>query len=196
MTQFHDMKYFILPIILLSCFSIETTAQNQDEVMNSMYRYHPKEIIKELGIDTVFIHTNVNDTNFIYSIITYDSLGRETKFIDVEYGFEYWMNYYPTRLLKTTRLIDNGTGPVDSLIYNKKGKVKQSFYGTNGKYTINTYRYKKGRLVKDINSSYMYIFTYKKGKRMTNETYSKNGKALQSKKTYEYNKEGNLYKII
>lgn len=197
MIQFQDMKYFIFPIILLSCFSLKTNAQEQDEVMYSMYRYHPKKIVKELGIDSVFIHTTKDDTTFLYTIITYDTLGRETKYIDVESGFEYRMDYYSSGLLKSTRIIDydHGAGPVDSFEYNKKEQLIHSYDGMNGDYNEWSYKYKKGNLVESNGSGFKYKYTYKNGKRRTNDFYYNNGKVLKSQKKYEYNKEGNLYKI-
>ena len=192
------MKKHILSILVLLFCSLSILAQNQDEVMYSMYRYHPIKIIKELGVDSVYIRTFKEDTSFLSSIITYDTLGRETKFIDVEYGFEYRMDYYPTGLLKTSRIIDydHGAGPVDSFVYNKKGKMTQSFNGINGEYTFRTYKYKKGKLIEENGDGFKYKYTYKKGRRITNEIHSKKGKALKSYKSYEYNKAGNLYKIF
>jgi len=166
--QFQDIKYFIFPIIPLSSFSLKTAAQEQDEVMFTMYGYRPKEIIKKLGIDSVFIHTT-----FLYTITTYDTLGRETKFIDVESGFEYRMDYYVSGLLKSSRIMDNNyeEGPVGSFVYNKKGNLIRSFNGINGEYTTRAYKYKKGLLMEENGDGFKYKYTYKNGKKRTINFY-------------------------
>jgi len=191
------MKNTLLLLLVLSSCSFRLHAQEQDEVMYSMYRYHPIETIRKLGVDSVFIHTFKEDTNYLSGIITYDTLGRETKYMDVEGGYEYQMGYYPSGLLKSSRIIDYnyGNGPVDSFAYNKKGCLTHSFNGMNGDYTIRNYKYRRGRLMEESGDRFKYKYLYKKGKRISNDFYADNGKVVQSQKLYEYDKNGNLYKI-
>ena len=198
MIQIHDMKYFIFPLILLSCFSLKTTAQEQDEVINSMYRYHPKNTIQELGIDSVFIHTFKEDTTYLYGIIIYDSLGREIKYVDGDGGYEYRMDYYPSGLLKSSRIInyDYGNGPVDSFSYDNEGNITKSFHGMNYEYDYYTYKYKDGNLIEEKSERFQYKYFYKSGKRVGVEFYINNGPKLKSKLGYNFDKAGNLHQII
>lgn len=185
----------VFPLLITSC---EAFSQEQDAVMYSMYRYHPKEAILNMKVDSVFIQTVKEDTTFLYGIIVYDTLGRESKYIDVESGFEYRMDYYPTGLLKSSRIIDydHGLGPVDSFVYNKRGALIRSYNGMNQDYDITKYKYKKGKLINEIGESYSTKYTYKNGRRVLNTFYANKNKVIQSQKIYEYNEDGNLNKIF
>lgn len=199
MLQILDMKKTGLFLFLMALNISLILGQEQDEVMYAMYRYHPQEAIKNLGIDSLFIQTETKDTSYISQIIVYDTMGRELKFIDLEGEYEYRMDYYPkTGLLQSSRLFDfdSSPGPVDSFAYNKKGKMVRSYYGLNGIYDTRYYKYKRGKMKKETFEHYSYTYTYKKGKRKTYTSKSNNGKKLNSKKIYQYDSAGNLSEII
>lgn len=164
-------------------------AQHEDEVLYTMYRYHPKAKLLEMNIDSCFVFLSRNDSQILKQVMVYDMLGREVEFRDYDCGCSYRNAYDGHELLITQKLWDwdFGEGPTDSFVYDKNGQMVVSYSLFMGEVNREThYSYVDGLLMEEKGDGFKTQYRYEKGRRTGYTT-----QRMEHPEVYEYTYDAN-----
>lgn len=115
-----------LPVLAISCLA---------NAQYSMDRYHPRQLIAELGVVTTEIYEVHGDSQKLVTEIHYDELGNEVLFIDQESKFRTEYRYDSVRKVgQYFGPMEGGYFERDTFIYNENGQLMNNItYDNTGK---------------------------------------------------------------